>query len=60
MPFVGNKYDMDTWGFRVAGETHTTEIKDFQIIDYGTSVKIENLPHTYVTSGAVAEGLKFN
>ncbi|MBE7046861.1 MAG: hypothetical protein E7396_05530 [Ruminococcaceae bacterium] len=61
MPFVGPAKAMDGgWGFRFGGETHTTEIKDFQIIDYGTSVKIENLPHTYVTSGAVAEGLKFN
>ncbi len=61
MPFVAPKATMNGgWGFRFGGETHTTEIKDFQIIDYGTAVKIESLPHTYVTSGAVVEGLKFN
>lgn len=60
MPFVAPAKAMNGgWGFRFGGETHTTEIKDFQIIDYGTSVKIESLPHTYVTSGAVVEGLKF-
>ncbi|MBE7046864.1 MAG: copper amine oxidase N-terminal domain-containing protein [Ruminococcaceae bacterium] len=61
MPFVGNKYDMEAWGFRVAGETHTTEIKDLQIIDYGTSVKIADLPHTYIVVGNTdVSGLKLD
>jgi len=52
MPFVGPKADMNGgWGFRLAGETHTTEIKDLQIIDYGTSVKLEDLPNTYIVVG---------
>ncbi len=60
MPFVGIKEDMDGgWGFRLAGETHTTEIKDFQIIDYGTSVKVTDLPHTYIVVGNTAvNGIK--
>ncbi len=58
MPFVGNNYDITTWGFRVAGETHTTEIKDLQIIDYGTSVNIADLPHTYIIGNSYANGLK--
>jgi len=54
MPFVGIDNDMEAFGFRFAGETHTTEIKDFQIIDYGTSVKITDLPHTYIVVGNTA------
>ena len=54
MPFVGIDKDVETFGFRFAGETHTTEIKDFQIIDYGTSVKITDLPHTYIVVGNTA------
>ena len=54
MPFVGIDKDMEAFGFRFAGETHTTEIKDFQIIDYGTSVKITDLPHTYIVVGNTA------
>ena len=51
MPFVGHKKDMANFGFRFAGETHTTEIKDFQIIDYGKTVKIADLPNTYIVVG---------
>ena len=60
MPFVGPKAKMDGgWGFRLAGATHVTEIKDLQIIDYGTSVKITDLPHTYIVVGNTAvNGIK--
>ncbi len=59
MPFVGPEVSMNgVWGFRFAGETHITEIKDFQIIDYGTSVKVTDLPHTYIVGNSSANGLK--
>ncbi len=49
MPFVGNGKDMDGgWGFRFGGAAHTSEIKDLQLIDFGTSVKIGDLPRTYI------------
>ncbi|MBE7046863.1 MAG: copper amine oxidase N-terminal domain-containing protein [Ruminococcaceae bacterium] len=51
MPFVGRKEDMVAFGFRFGGAEHVSEIKDLQIIDYGTSVKVTDLPHTYIVVG---------
>ena len=43
---------------RIPTET-VTEIKDFQVIDYGTSVKVTDLPHTYIVVGNTAvNGIK--
>ncbi len=59
MPFVGRKEDMVSWGFRFGGAEHVSEIKDLQIIDYGTSVKVEDLPNTYIVVGNTSvSGLK--
>ena len=45
LPFVA-KEKAESVGIRLGGMAQKVEIKDFQLINYGTSVKLEELPST--------------
>ena len=45
IPFCGIE-SLEAGGMRVGGMVQEIEIKDFQLINYGNSVKIEDLPST--------------
>lgn len=45
LPFVAAE-GAETVGMRLGGMVQKIEIKDFQLINYGTSVKLESLPST--------------
>jgi len=48
LPFVAAE-GAETVGMRLGGMVQKIEIKDFQLINYGTSVKLESLPSTILT-----------
>ncbi len=50
LPFVAAE-GAETVGMRLGGMVQKIEIKDFQLINYGTSVKLEALPSTILAEG---------